>query len=76
MWLRLMRIYDKSAGMVISAVFNTAEHVDSRRVFENKSFRALKWSHFSEPITSEIFYLWSWSFFQNAETFLETAKMQ
>ena len=38
----LMEIYDKSAAMVISAVFNTSEHVDSWRVFENKSFQAFK----------------------------------
>ena len=29
----LMEIYDKSASMVILAVFNTRQHVDSRRVF-------------------------------------------
>ena len=33
MCLYLMKIYDKSAAMVISVVFNTREYVDSRIVF-------------------------------------------
>ena len=33
MCLRLMKIYDKTAAMVTSAVFNTRQHVDSTRVF-------------------------------------------
>ena len=33
-----MEIYDKSVAVVISAVFNSREQVDFRRVFENKSF--------------------------------------
>ena len=37
-----MKIYNKSAAMVISAVSNTREHVDSRKDFENKSFPAFK----------------------------------
>ena len=37
-----MEIYDKSPAMMISPGFNTGEHVDSRRVFENKSFQAFK----------------------------------
>ena len=31
--LGLMEIYDKGAAMVISVVFNTREHIDSRSVF-------------------------------------------
>ena len=37
-----MEISDKTAAMVISAMFNTREHVDSGKVFENKSFGAFK----------------------------------
>ena len=37
-----MEIYDKSAGMVISALFNTREHFESENVFENDSVRAFK----------------------------------
>ena len=33
-----MEIYDKSAAVVISAVFNSREQVDFWRVFENKRF--------------------------------------
>ena len=32
----------KGASLVISAVFTTREHVDSGRVFDNKSFQAFK----------------------------------
>ena len=42
MCLGLMEISDTSAPMVISVLFNTREHVDSRRVFEKKSFPAFK----------------------------------
>ena len=37
-----MEDQDESSAMVISALFTTREHVDSRRVFENKSFQAFK----------------------------------
>ena len=37
-----MKIYNKGAAMVISAVFNTREYFDSLRVFEKKSFPAFK----------------------------------
>ena len=33
MRLSLIDIFDNSAAKVISAVFNSGEHVDSRRVF-------------------------------------------
>ena len=33
MSLILMEIHDKSAAMAISAMFNTRQHVDSRRVY-------------------------------------------
>ena len=42
MCLGLMKIEDKSAPMVISPVFNTREHVDSRRVFQKKNFWVFK----------------------------------
>ena len=40
--LGLIEILNKTAALVISAVFNTREHLDSERVFENKSFQAFK----------------------------------
>ena len=40
MCLGLMEIFDKTASIVISAVFNTRELVDSRRVFQKRNFRA------------------------------------
>ena len=52
-----MESFDKSAAMVVSAVFNTREHVDSGRVLWNKNFWALKEPDFSESVTSEIFEL-------------------
>ena len=33
MWVGSMEISDESASMVVSAVFNTREHVDPRKVF-------------------------------------------
>ena len=39
---RLLENSDKSAALHVSAVFGNREHVDSGRVFWNKSFRALK----------------------------------
>ena len=55
--------------MQTSSVFGSREHVDSRRVFFNRSFLALKQQHFSESITSEIFGLGSWSFFSKYAKF-------
>ena len=40
MYLRLMEIYDKSAAMVTSVVFNFREYVASTMVFWNKNFKA------------------------------------
>ena len=37
-----MKILDKSDAVHISAVLETREHVDSRRVFWNKSFFPFK----------------------------------
>ena len=37
-----MEILDKTAAMVISAMFNTREHVDSGRLVDNKTSRAFK----------------------------------
>ena len=37
-----MEGFDKSAARVVSAVFNTREYVDSRRVLWNKSFGGFK----------------------------------
>ena len=37
-----MEIYFKITAMVILALLNTGEHVDSRRVFVNKSFPTFK----------------------------------
>ena len=40
MCIRLMEIYDKSASMVTSAVFNKRKHVDFTMVVWNRTFRA------------------------------------
>ena len=37
MCLRLMEIYERSAAMMTSAVFNTRQHVASTGTFENSS---------------------------------------
>ena len=37
-----MENYDKSAAVQFSGVLGTREHVDSQKVFYNKSFQALK----------------------------------
>ena len=69
-----MEMYDKSNPMVISAVFNTREHVHSRSVFWNRSFRAFKEPLFSESITSESYK--ADRFFQNRKIFAQIAKME
>ena len=40
MYVRLMEIYDKSATMVTSSVFNTRQQVASTSLFWNWNFRA------------------------------------
>ena len=42
MCVESMESSNKGAAMVVSAVFNTREHIDSRRVFWSTSFPALK----------------------------------
>ena len=39
MFFRLMEIYDRTASMVTSALFNAIEHVVSTRVFQNRNFQ-------------------------------------
>ena len=65
----LMGHYHKSAALHISAVFWTHEHIKSQRVFWNRSFKAFKFLHFSESITSDILNLWKWSFFKKRPKF-------
>ena len=65
----LMGHYHKSAALHTSAVFWTHEHVKSQRVFWNRSFKAFKYLHFSESITSDILKLWRWSFFSKRPKF-------
>ena len=55
--LGLMENLDKRTAKQISAVFVSPEHFDCGRVFSNRSFRAFKQAHFSEPITSQLFKL-------------------
>ena len=62
-YLLLMGSEDKSSAVQISTLFWTREYLDSRRVFENRRFRAFKSTHFSDSITSQIFKLWTWSVF-------------
>ena len=64
-----MENYDESDAVQIWAVLEIREHVDSRRVFWNKSFLTFKQAHFLESITSQIFELSSWSFFSKYATF-------
>ena len=40
--LGLIEVYDKSAAMAISAVFNTRKLIDTRMVLEDSSLRAFK----------------------------------
>ena len=61
--LALIENEDESAAVLVLAVFITREHVDSPKVFYNGSVWGFKLPQFSEPITSKIFKLWSWSFF-------------
>ena len=57
----LMENLDESAAVLIPAVFGSREHIDSPKVFWNRSLQTLKEPCFSESITCEIFKLWSWS---------------
>ena len=67
--LASMENCNKRAAMVVSAVFNTREHLDSRRVLWRRGFPAFKKPYFSESVTSEIFKLKSWCFFSKFRKF-------
>ena len=59
----------KSAAMESLSVFGSCEHFDSRKVFWNRIFLALRQPHFSRSIISKIFQLWSSSFFWKCSKF-------
>ena len=72
--LGLTEDHGESVAVLISAVFVTREHLDWPKVFYSRSFRALKQSHFSHSICSEIFKLWRWSFFSKCTKFYVDCK--
>ena len=53
----------------ISSVFESREHDGSWTVFWNRSFLAFKSPRLSDWISSQIFKLWSWSFFSKCAKF-------
>ena len=66
--------YDKSPAVQISTVSGTREHIDSRRVLLNRSFRAFTSTHFWDSITSQIIKLWTWPFFWKSAKFCIESK--
>ena len=52
-----MENLEKTAAVQVLEVFGTPEHFDSRTVFQNRAYWALKEPYFSGSLNSEIFKL-------------------
>ena len=61
--------YHKKDAAKIWAVLARREYCDSRKVFWNRSFFALKEAHILESISSKVFERSSWSFFSKCSKF-------